>query len=312
VEKEQSLLNKGELKADETWHKLSDIQTGDPVISHCGSVFWNDYRKKWIMILQQLAGTSYLGEVWYAEGDTPTGPWVYARKIVTHDNYSFYNVGQHPLFDQQNGRLIYFEGTYTNSFSGNPLQTPRYNYNQIMYRLDLDDSLLYLPAPVYRFKDNKGNNLYHQSEMLDFMDAWELIEDTPFFAIPPDRKSEGMMPVFAENKKGKNRLRVNSSEDQSKDEYPLFYGLPELDENILDGNTEVFNGKRSNELWKQYSSPMLVPLYEFQQKDGTYFYSVDRIKEGMTRSEKPVCLVWENPSSVLTLDYEAKPVQLVR
>lgn len=389
AKKEQFLQKKGELKAGETWFNLHDIQTGNPIISHSGSVFWNEFRKKWVMILQQVWGTSHLGEVWYVEGDTPTGPWIYARKIVTHDNYTFYNVGQHPLFDQQNGRLIYFEGTYTNSFSGNPKQTPRYDYNQIMYRLDLSNSLLYLPAPVYRIKNNKTNYLYLQREMLDSMNAWKLIEDIPFFAVPPDRKLKGMIPVFAEKKKGKIRLQVKTSGDQREVEDPLFYGLPELDENTLDGtwecladdypitleletdgklvkgkiinahlkiekgsllnnqlelfikdttnqetftikallkyenlsgefhesrngNTGVFTGKRSGELLKQYLSPMLVPLYEFQHKDGTYFYSVDSEKEGMKRSEKPVCRVWKNPSSVLTLDYKAKPVQLER
>ncbi len=199
--KEQFLLKNGELKAGETWFNLQDIQTGDPIISHSGSVFWNDFRKKWVMILQQLEGTSYLGEVWYTEGDTPTGPWVYARKIVTHDNYTFYNVGQHPLFDQQNGRLIYFEGTYTSSFSGNPEQTPRYGYNQIMYRLDLSESLLYLPAPVYRVRKSKAKTLYLQREMVDSLDAWELIEDIPFFAVPPDRKLNRYGPCFCRKRK---------------------------------------------------------------------------------------------------------------
>ena len=40
------------------------------------------------------------------------------------------------------GRIIYFEGTYTNTFSGNPQPTPRYEYNQMMYRLDLADERL--------------------------------------------------------------------------------------------------------------------------------------------------------------------------
>lgn len=69
---------------------------------------------------------------------------------------------------------------------------------------------------------------------------------------------------------------------------------------------------RSDELWKLHLSPMVVPLYEFKQKDETYFYSVDSEKEGMKRSEKPLCLVWKNPSSVLALDYNVKPVQMVR
>ena len=53
------------------------------------------------------------------------------------------------MFDKDGGRVIYFEGTYTHTFSGNPEPTPRYDYNQIMYRLDLADPRLALPVPVY-------------------------------------------------------------------------------------------------------------------------------------------------------------------
>ncbi|MHC4332150.1 MAG: hypothetical protein ACYSWW_29005, partial [Planctomycetota bacterium] len=92
-----------------------------------------------MITVQQFGNSSALGEVWYAEADTPVGPWAYARKIVTHNKYTFYNPMQHPYFDQDGGRVIYFEGTYAHTFSGsakNP--TPRYDYNQIMYRLNLD------------------------------------------------------------------------------------------------------------------------------------------------------------------------------
>ena len=50
------------------------------------------------------------------------------------------------------------------------------------------------------------------------------------------------------------------------------------------GNKGVFVGKRTGELWKQNSSPMVVPLYEFQHVVGSYFYSVDSEKEGVKRS----------------------------
>jgi hypothetical protein len=83
-----------------------------------------------------------LGEIYYLESERPEGPWHKAVKIVTHDKYSFYNPTQHVFFDQDGGRTIYFEGTYTHTFSGNPQQTPRYDYNQIMYRLDLADERL--------------------------------------------------------------------------------------------------------------------------------------------------------------------------
>ncbi len=127
------------------------------MLAHGGSVYWNDYRGRWVMIAVESFGSpSFLGEVWYAEADTPLGPWVYARKIVTHDKYSFYNPKQHPMFDQQGGRIIYFEGTYTTTFSGNTDPTPRYDYNQVMYRLDLSDRRLALPVAVYEVPAGAG------------------------------------------------------------------------------------------------------------------------------------------------------------
>ena len=82
--------------------------------------------------------SSHLGEVWYSEADHPTGPFPTAVKVLTHDRQTFYNVVHHQFLDRDGGRTIHFEGTYTNDFSGNPEKTPRYNYNQMLYRLDLD------------------------------------------------------------------------------------------------------------------------------------------------------------------------------
>src|SRR5262249_4577355 len=129
--KQARLIARKLLKPAEALLHLQDADTGKPVSAHSGSGYWNAYRQRWGLIAVQSCGTSVLGEVWYAEADTPLGPWVYARKIVTHDRYSFYNPKQHPQFDQENGRTIFFEGTYTNMFSGNPEPTPRYDYNQI-------------------------------------------------------------------------------------------------------------------------------------------------------------------------------------
>ncbi len=144
------LLKSGLMKPEERLNILHDIDSGRTVQPHSGSVYWNEFRQSWLMITVELDGeSSLLGEVWFAESDNPTGPWRYARKIVTHDKYSFYNPKHHPNFDEDGGRLIYFEGTYTNSFSGNLDPTPRYDYNQIMYRLDLAHSQLNLPVPFY-------------------------------------------------------------------------------------------------------------------------------------------------------------------
>ena len=81
-------------------------------------------------------------EVCHCHHSQPEGPYSKAVKIVHHDQYNFYNVATHTFFDQEGGRVIYLEGTYTDSFSGATEKTPRYNYNQVMYRVRLDDSRL--------------------------------------------------------------------------------------------------------------------------------------------------------------------------
>ncbi|MGZ8939856.1 MAG: hypothetical protein ACXW32_11650 [Limisphaerales bacterium] len=139
---EQAFIKAGLMKTEEALFQPIDVESGKPIQLHAGSVSWNAWRKKWVLICSELYGSSMLGEIWFAEADEPTGPWKKARKIVTHDKYSFYNPAQHPFFEQEGGRVIYFEGTYTAEFSGNTSHTPRYDYNQIMYRLDLADSRL--------------------------------------------------------------------------------------------------------------------------------------------------------------------------
>lgn len=140
---ERKLVRAGKLKQSEARFQPVDVDTGKPLAMHYGSVCWNEFRKRWILIaVAQGGGPSFLGEVYYAEAPALAGPWLRAKKIVTHDKYTFYNPVQHPFFDQAGGRVIYFEGTYAETFSGNPVATPRYDYNQIMYRLDLADPRL--------------------------------------------------------------------------------------------------------------------------------------------------------------------------
>jgi hypothetical protein len=140
---QNKLIQAGKLSNEEALLQLRDAATNRDVLAHAGSVYWNHYRQRYIMIAHQSFGeSSFLGEVWYAEAPSPLGPWGRAVKIVTHDKYSFYNPKQHPYFDSDGGRVIYFEGTYTHTFSGNEHPTPRYDYNQIMYRLDLTDERL--------------------------------------------------------------------------------------------------------------------------------------------------------------------------
>jgi hypothetical protein len=164
----------------------TDMTTGASIKVHCDGIAWNAYRKRWVATLERTPG-----EVWYAEADSPAGPWVYAARVAVHGKYTFYWPTPHPFFDQDGGRRIYFEGTYTDSFSGNPVVTPRYNYNQIMYRLSLDDPRLFLPAPVYRLRDGR----YLMREGVAAARVWQQVESIPFFALAPDRSRPGTVSV---------------------------------------------------------------------------------------------------------------------
>lgn len=124
------------MKKEEALFPLLDADSGAETGASPSSVAWNAFRKKWVMLAEKT------GTIYYAEADQPTGPWRFATKIVSHKAYNFYNVVQHPFLDQEGGRIIYFEGTYTSSFSAAKQDTPRYDYNQIMYRLRLDDHAL--------------------------------------------------------------------------------------------------------------------------------------------------------------------------
>ena len=151
----QKLTEAGMIRRQQSPFRLQDFRTQKPVLLNNCSCFWNDYRKKYIMIASQRFGDTMLGELWYSEADRPEGPWVDARKIITHANkkddaHDFYNPTQHPFFDRDGGRVTYLEGSYVNTFSGNTHPTPYYEYNQIMYRLDLADPRLGMPKPAKR------------------------------------------------------------------------------------------------------------------------------------------------------------------
>ncbi|MCZ6781238.1 MAG: hypothetical protein O7C73_06315 [Nitrospirae bacterium] len=258
--RERELIAAGHMKPEEAWFHLRDIDSGAPVATYSGSVHWNDFRRRWVMIAQKN-----VGEVWYAEGDTPVGPWVYAKKIVTHNRYTFYLPTQHLFFDQDGGRLIYFEGTYTNTFSGNPDQTPRYNYNQIMYRLTLDDPRLFLPVPVYHVRSTDGEVRYLTREGVESQNGWDRIEDVGFFAVPPDRRREGLIPIFAHTENGSVNLRREPPTGTSDVGQPLFYGLP----------TEF------EPLEEQLSEEPLTGTWRFKTKeqDGSEYSSILELKQ---------------------------------
>jgi hypothetical protein len=217
---QQELIATGKMKPQEGLIQLHDFATGVPIAPFGATVEWNGYRKCWAMLVQGKAG-----EIWYAEGDTPLGPWVYSTKVVMHDRYAFYLPVQHPFFAQQNGRLIYFEATYTDFFSNTPVKTPRYDYNQIMYRLALDDPRLFLPAPVYRVAGADGLMHYALRENVQSRSEWQNIQEISFFALPPDRQREGLIPVFAIS--GERGMVLTLEPPAGKTILqPLFFALP--------------------------------------------------------------------------------------
>ncbi len=193
------------MKPAESPFRLCDRDTGKPIYAHAGSVAWNEYRKRWTMIFVEQYGKSMLGEVWYAEADELTGPWRYAVKVATHDRMSFYNPKQHPAFAKDHGKVIYFEGTYTHDFSGNPETTPRYEYNQVMYRLDLGDVRTALPRPV------PGADLLAPDRQLPGSIA---LPGHPGFFMLPDGKDApaATVPLYEYTKGNEKRSAVEKVE----------------------------------------------------------------------------------------------------
>lgn len=136
-----------------TWESLTPpshlvAATGDEPIKphsgvHSGSIAWNSFRQRWITVFMQAGGKpSAFGELWYAEAESPFGPWGKAVKVLSHENYTFYNPRLQPELTPAGSPILLFEGTYTQQFANRPTPTPRYDYNQILYRLDLDDPAL--------------------------------------------------------------------------------------------------------------------------------------------------------------------------
>jgi hypothetical protein len=133
----------------DTWEVLksqTSIPTaaaGKSIVPGAGSIAWNAFRKRWVTIFVEMLGPpSAFGEIWYAEADSPFGPWGPAVKVLSHANYSLYGPRLHPEFTPADSPILLFEGTHSTTFANHPEPTPRYEYNQLLYRLDLDDAKL--------------------------------------------------------------------------------------------------------------------------------------------------------------------------
>ncbi|MBL8848149.1 MAG: hypothetical protein JNG89_00610, partial [Planctomycetaceae bacterium] len=195
----KKLVANGVLKPHEGLFRIRDRDTGRAVRPHFGSCYWNDYLRKFVFVFVESEGeTSLLGEVWCTLGDSPTGPWAYAVKIITHNHYTFYNPKQHPAFAQQGGRIIYFDGTYSHTFSGYPEQTPRYDYNTIMYRLDLGDPRMTLPVAVYRSSNEQTSPLVKFAPASANESAAGIPDRSRIAFFACNRLVDGLVPVYTD------------------------------------------------------------------------------------------------------------------
>ena len=268
--------------------QVYDVESGKAILPHNGTVYFNAHRQRWVGIfVQQFGESSLLGEVWYAEADTPVGPWAYARKIVTHNKYSFYNPKHHPFFDKEDGRIIFFEGTYSFTFSGSlENATPRYDYNQIMYRLNLDDSRLTLPVAVYQVRYKQNQSEYLLRDGLEKENKWDMVESIPFYAVEPKRFHNNLVPVYID-KKDEIKLTLERPAPVAE---PLFYALPSE-------GTENENS-------------CITELYEYrhdQTKQRIYSTKSSLEEKAWKRTKNSLCKVWKTPPDPLLLDSKTKP-----
>ena len=266
------------LRPEEALLQLADRDSGKNVAAHGGSVYWNEFRRRWVMIAVESPGSSsFLGEVWYAEADSPLGPWAWAVKVVTHDKYSFYNPKQHPMFDKTGGRQIFFEGTYTHSFSGNTDQTPRYDYNQIMYQLNLDDPRVAVPIAIY--EDGSDRGLFTTRTATKPEDA----------VAPPDFNR---IAFFALDQPGVDTIAICQTQTASGKSQLIVHD-PRRDDSAK--RKTAFHALAVNAKNPPAST---VPLYEFVDAAGDRrVYSTDAALSlpDLERRKQPLCRVWRNP-----------------
>jgi hypothetical protein len=280
-------VRSGAVAPHERPYQLIDVETGETIVPHHGSLHWNAYRRRWIMIRGQWGGSgSQVGEIYYFEGDTPLGPWAYGRKIITHsrhaigsqgrsirETYTFYNPMHHPEFDRDGGRAILLEGTLSTLFAEPAApQIPGYDYNQIMYKLWLEDARLFLPVPVYRVPGDPPTHGTRDDlcedappEAATAEPLVRLPAEVAFFA--PDRPRPGTVPV--------REVRAD----------------PGSGPRLVAGEAEGEEPVRFHCAPSESPPPATVPLYEQVDQRGRFTYTT-RAPAGPATV---LCHVWPAP-----------------
>src|SRR5947209_19293503 len=128
---------------------------------------------------------------------------------------------------------------------------------------------------------------YLLREGVEAENAWEQIEEVAFFAMPPNRKTAGMVPIYGIVKDGKLNLQRGSADANKPISPPLFFA----------------------ESSREKESLVLSALYEDQDSSGGRHYSINPQPDDKTlhRAAEPICWVWRNPMAALILDRQARP-----
>jgi len=149
------------MTAAESW-RLAFRQRGtnNTLVMARGSTHWNDFLQAYLMIAQpDIMHSGAAGEIYAAKAPNPQGPWTDAVLVAQHNSTgsmlgnsaggtytaaasNLYNPTQHAFLDRHGGEIVYFSGTFSTSFSSQETATPRYDYNSLMYRLNLSDVAL--------------------------------------------------------------------------------------------------------------------------------------------------------------------------
>lgn len=294
------LLESTSMTREDGLFHLTDVRTGQSILGMGGTVNWNEYRDKWIMVFTEALGRSKHGEVWYAEADSPLGPWVYARRIATHRQstrfareftYAFPKL--HSYFQKQKGETVFFSGTF-GKFLTESAPVPRYEMNEMMYGLDVTQRGLFLPTAVYEYRDDQDRIQYGTRK-----NTTQSIRSSPtvrYYALPPDRPSGESVPVWlmeSTDSNGNSVVRLTTDSDQvASDVQPVFYALSV--------DTVPPN-------------PAVEDLFEYKnQETGKLLYApADQAPEGdqWSLNRGPVVKVWSSPRVDPPTDPYSKPVK---
>jgi hypothetical protein len=259
---QKQLVEAGHIESEERWIVFRDIESEREIRTQHNTIRWNAHRQRFVGLFTERDRS--LGETWYAEADSPTGPWVYMRKAISFGGYSFYNPCH--FFSKDNGREIFVEGTFTKFMGRQDLPyVPRYQYNQMMVKIDLDDPRLVLPVPVYELENPRR-----------YMTKSDILADDKGPRVPvffaPDRPSKWARAIYA--RMDSNGMVLTREPGGKIAFYAETFGV----------------GGR----------PWAKALYEFRHtENGARVYSIlEDVGEGFKRVDAPFCRVWPNPSKV--------------